>query len=124
MGTVDYMAPGAALNTKSADARADIYALGCSLFYLLTGKAAYDGDTLMAKLLAHREEPIPSIRSRRPEAPEAIEAVFSKMVAKTIDDRYQTMRELIADLEHRWDEKGSPRRAKCPCRSALRSMTV
>ena len=55
--------PEQALNTKTADARADIYSLGCSLFYLLTGKATYDGDTLMAKLLAHRDQPIPSIAS-------------------------------------------------------------
>ncbi len=99
MGTVDYMAPEQALNTKTADARADIYSLGCSLFYLLTGKATYGGDTLMAKLLAHRDQPIPSIPAIRPEAPEQVDAVFRRMVAKSIEDRYSTMTEVIADLE-------------------------
>ncbi len=99
MGTVDYMAPEQALDTKTADARADIYALGCSLFYLLIGQAVYQGDTVMKKLLAHREQPIPSIRALRPEVSEPVEAVFWKMVAKRVEDRYQTMTEVLADLE-------------------------
>jgi serine/threonine-protein kinase len=108
MGTVDYMAPEQALNTKAADARADIYSLGCTLYYLLTGKATYDGDTLMAKLLAHRDQPIPSIRADRPEVPEQVEAIFSKMVAKKVEDRYQTTTAAIADLTALTDEKKTP----------------
>lgn len=100
MGTVDYMAPEQALNSKTADARADIYSLGCSLYYLLTAAPTYDGDTLMAKLLAHREQPIPSLRADCAEASAALDAVFKKMVAKKIEDRFQTMTEVIAALEN------------------------
>ena len=99
MGTVDYMAPEQALSTKHADARSDIYSLGISLWYLLTGKCAYEGDSLMAKLLAHRDAPIPSLSSVRVEVPAAVEAVFRKMVSKQAKDRYQTMTEVIKDLE-------------------------
>ena len=107
MGTVDYMSPEQAENTKSADARADIYALGCSLYFLLTGKAAYQGDSLMAKLIAHREFPIPALRASCPHAPEPLQAIFSKMVAKKVEDRYQTMTTVIADLDH-WTSVSEP----------------
>jgi len=99
MGTVDYMAPEQALNTKTADARADIYSLGISLWYLLTGKCVYAGDSLMAKLLAHRDEPVPSLSAAVPSVPDSVDGVFRKMIAKQAKDRYQTMAEVIRDLE-------------------------
>jgi serine/threonine protein kinase len=99
MGTVDYMAPEQALSTKHADARSEIYSQGVSLWYLLTGKCAYDGDSLMAKLLAHRDAPIPSLMTVNSEVSPSLDAVFRKMVAKQAADRYQTATEVIRDLE-------------------------
>jgi serine/threonine-protein kinase len=99
MGTVDYMAPEQAISTKNAAAPADIYSLGCSLYYLLTGKATYDGETLTARLLAHQNHPIPALRVLRPDLPETVDAIFRKMVAKKVEDRYPTMSAVIAAFE-------------------------
>ncbi len=99
MGTVDYMAPEQAVSTRRADARSDIYSLGISLWYLLTGKCAYDGDSLMAKLLAHRDAPIPSLHQLNEAIPRAVDEVFRRMVAKQPADRYQSMTEVVRDLE-------------------------
>lgn len=99
MGTVDYMAPEQALDTHAADQRADIYSLGCTLFYLLTGQPPYRGPTLMARMIGHREQAIPSLRQGHVEIPEGLDEIFRRMVAKKPEERFQTVTELLAELE-------------------------
>ncbi len=98
MGTVDYMSPEQALNTKDADARADIYSLGATFHYLLTAKPLYSGDSMVERILAHRENPIPSLRSVRPETPQWLDHAFQRMLAKKRENRLQTMADVIAAL--------------------------
>ena len=99
LGTTGYMAPEQALNSKKADHRSDIYSLGCSFFYFLTGQQIYGGDTMVEKIIAHRETPIPKLLEYRDDIPSSVQAMFEKMVAKDCQDRYQSCAELVDDIE-------------------------
>lgn len=98
VGTIDYMAPEQADDEDAADARSDIYGLGCTLHRLVTLRCMYEGETPLDKLLAHREAAIPDLRSACG-VDDRIQAAFEKMVAKRPEDRFQTMEQLIDALE-------------------------
>jgi hypothetical protein len=102
------MAPEQAINTRRADHRADIYSLGCTLHFLLTGQPIIGGETVMERLVAHREHPVPSLRKACPAVPPWLDAIFGKMVAKKPEDRYQSVTALISDLERH----AAPRRSQ------------
>ena len=99
MGTYGYMAPEQAENAHNVDHRADIYSLGCSLYRLVTGKAIYQRETPVSMALAHRDAPIPSLSSARADVPPELDAIFQKMVAKSPEDRYPSMTEVVEALE-------------------------
>jgi serine/threonine protein kinase/WD40 repeat protein len=99
MGTADYMAPEQAEDARSADIRADVYSLGCTLYYLLTGSVPFPAPTSLLKILAHRERPLPDIRKVRPEVSPELAAVVQRLLAKKPQDRYQTPGEVAAALE-------------------------
>jgi CheY-like chemotaxis protein/tRNA A-37 threonylcarbamoyl transferase component Bud32 len=99
LGTVDYMPPEQAVDSTSIDARADVYSLGCTLYFLLTGTPPYTGASLMTILLKHRDAEVPLLRRVRPDVPPDLEAVCRRMMAKAPADRYQTMADVLAALE-------------------------
>jgi WD40 repeat protein len=99
MGTVDFMAPEQALAMKKADARSDIYSLGCTLFYLIRGDVMFSGGAATARMLAHQQKQPPSLCDGRSDVPLQLDAVYQRMVAKAPEDRYQTMAQVVADLQ-------------------------
>jgi CheY-like chemotaxis protein len=99
LGTPQYMAPEQAVDSGQVDHRADIYSLGCTLHYLLTGSSPYRAASIMAMLLKHRDAPIPDLCEARPDIPPELHTVFRLMVAKAPEDRHQSMAEVVRDLE-------------------------
>lgn len=110
-GTVDFLAPEQTVEPTQADERSDVYSLGCTFFFLLTGKPLHEGKTVIQKVLAHRERAIPSLRRLRPDVPATLDAVFRRMVARKVEDRFQSMAEVVQALEQattdRWAKKGA-----------------
>lgn len=97
-GTPDYVAPEQARNQARADGRSDLYSLGCTFYYLLTGTVPFPGGTAIEKLVRHYSDEPTDIRHLRPEIPDGLAGIVHKLLAKKPTDRFQTAFELIDAL--------------------------
>ncbi|HEX6513639.1 MAG TPA: serine/threonine-protein kinase, partial [Chloroflexota bacterium] len=102
VGTPDYMAPEQ-IRGERGDGRTDVYALGTMLFEMLTGKVPYEGDNALAIMSQHVNQAPPSLRSRRTDAPPQLETIVAKAIRRDPRERYQSMAELLHDLQH-WQD--------------------
>ena len=98
IGTVGYIAPEQILDARDVDERTDIYGLGCTFHFLLTGSPPYAG-TVMQTLMAHAQEPVPSVCEKRADLPPELDHTFRRLLAKDPADRFASMSELITELE-------------------------
>jgi len=98
MGTPDFLSPEQAKNLHNVDIRSDLYSLGCTFFYLLSGQVPFPGGTALEKLVRHgSEDPMP-IGKLRPDIPDQISAITGRLLAKDPDERIQTPVELALAL--------------------------
>ncbi len=107
VGTVDYMSPEQARDSRSADIRSDIYSLGCTFYHMLAGLAPFARGTLPERIIQHMKSAPPDVRKLNKSVPEPLVAIIERMLAKKPDDRYQTPADLLNDLENP-DKVGAP----------------
>ncbi len=98
LGTFDYISPEQARDPRNADLRSDIYSLGCTLYFMLTGNPPYPGGTMAQKVISHGTAPPPNVQKLRPAVSDHLTAVLNKMLAKAPSDRYANANDLLADL--------------------------
>lgn len=118
LGTADYLAPEQAMNSHSADSRADIYSLGCTLYFLLTSHPPFPEGSISERLMKHQIETPASVMKDRPDVPPTLLHICEKMMSKKPDDRYQTagdVAERLAEwLADRGQEVGSTNKNSGP----------
>jgi serine/threonine protein kinase len=111
VGTVDYMSPEQARDSKSADCRSDMYSLGATWYHMLAGKPLFPKGDLLNKITAHATETPPDPRDIRPNIPESVVHIMHRMLEKKPARRYQTPTELLHDLENGFSTEAMSRDA-------------
>jgi serine/threonine protein kinase len=94
LGTADYLAPEQALDSHGVDSRTDIYGLGCTLYYLLTGHAPFPEGTLAQRIAKHQSVMPADIRDDRPDCPQDLVEICCRMIQKRPAERYQSCQEV------------------------------
>ena len=99
MGTAYYMAPEQARDAKRADLRSDIYALGATLYHVLTGRVPYEGATFVEVTRRHEEGPLVPPRKLNPDIPERLSLIVEKMMSKKPEFRFKSASEVAQALD-------------------------
>lgn len=99
LGTCSYMSPEQAFDPKRIGPASDVYSLGCTLFYILTARTPFSAPNKMMMMLAHKDDPVPSVCALRPDVPEGLDELIRKMLAKEPGDRFASMDDVAVALE-------------------------
>lgn len=104
LGTADYLSPEQAIDSHTVDLRADIYSLGCSIYFALTGRPPFNDGSLAQRLMAHQMKDAPAIAEFRPELGQSekgteLALIIRRMMARDPDERFQTMADVSATLD-------------------------
>ena len=106
LGTADYISPEQGLDCRQVDYRTDIYSLGCTLYYLLTGSPPFPGGTFTQRILKHQLEQPEPIQIRRPDCPASLISVCNRMMEKDVAARYQSIAEVDLILTNWLNDAG------------------
>ena len=99
IGTVDFLAPEQARNSHHIDHRADLYSLGCTLYFLLSGQPPFNDGTLTQRVIEHQSKLPVDIRLRRKDCPAELALICHRLLAKSPDERFQSAQEVVDALE-------------------------
>jgi serine/threonine protein kinase/formylglycine-generating enzyme required for sulfatase activity len=98
VGTPEFMSPEQACDSRTVDIRSDIYSLGCTLYFLLSGRPPFSADTALETMVQHLRKPLPPVDQVRPGLPPQLANVVHRMLAKTAAERFQTPAEVAEAL--------------------------
>ena len=118
VGTPDFVSPEQARDVHNADVRSDIYSLGCTFYYALTGRKPFQAESVLETVVKNLETEPPTVESLRPEVPFQLGAIVRRMMAKDASRRFQTPADLVDELEDYLFSSKSTGQARLPLEPA------